>query len=92
MIYLLGRSGNQLEALDVIMTKLDKIDAAIAFCAEHDDIELWNRLIDLCVNKPKHITKLLATTGTFIDPLIVIKKVSIYERYKYAIFLDSDRH
>lgn len=78
MIYLLGRSGNRLEALDVIMTKLDKIDAAIAFCTEHeDDIELWNRLIDLCMNKPKHITKLLTTAGTFIDPLIVIKKVNI---------------
>lgn len=36
MVYLLGRSGNRLEALDVIMTKMDKIDAAIAFCTEHE--------------------------------------------------------
>lgn len=76
MVYLLGRSGNCIEALDVIMTKMDKIDAAIAFCIEHDhDIELWNRLVDLCMNKPKHIIKLLTTAGTYIDPLIVIKKV-----------------
>ncbi|KAI6191703.1 RING-type domain-containing protein [Aphelenchoides bicaudatus] len=76
MVYLLGRSGNRVEALDVIMTKMDKIEAAIAFCTDHeDDIELWNRLIDLCMNKPKHITKLLTTAGTYIDPLIVIKKI-----------------
>lgn len=78
MVYLLGRSGNRLEALDVIMTKMGQIDAAILFCTEHeDDIELWNRLVDLAMQKPQHITKLLTTAGPFIDPLIVIKKVCL---------------
>ncbi|CAD5234678.1 unnamed protein product [Bursaphelenchus xylophilus] len=77
-VFLLGRSGNRLEALDLIMKSSKDIQMAISFCSEHeDDIELWDRLIDLSLDNPQHITKILSTAGTFIDPLTVIEKMPI---------------
>lgn len=59
-----------------MLNQLDRIDKAIDFCTEHeDDIELWSRLIDLAMRKPEHITRLLSSAGTYIDPLEVIQKV-----------------
>ncbi|CAD5229223.1 unnamed protein product [Bursaphelenchus okinawaensis] len=77
-VYLLGRSGNRLEALDLIMKHNKEIDTAITFCSEHeDDIELWDRLIDLSITNPAHLTKLLSTAGIYVDPLTIINKVPL---------------
>ena len=60
---------------------MGRIEAAINFCMEHeDDVELWNRLIELAMRKPNHITRLLSSAGTYIDPLDVIQKVYIIKR------------
>lgn len=75
-VFLLGRSGNRLQALDMIMTETADLDAAILFCTEHeDDAELWDRLIQLAMSQPEHVRKLLNIAGNFIDPLSVIEKV-----------------
>lgn len=76
MVFLLGRCGNRLEALNLIMTETKKIEDAITFCSDHeDDLELWDRLIELSVTNPDHIAKVLAMAGTFVDPLNVIEKI-----------------
>lgn len=38
---------------------------AISFCQEHDDLDLWENLIDNCVEKPgnKHV---LITVNLFV--------------------------
>uniref|UniRef100_A0A183BY14 Vps39_2 domain-containing protein n=1 Tax=Globodera pallida TaxID=36090 RepID=A0A183BY14_GLOPA len=54
MVYLLGRSGNRLEALDLMVNKMYNIDMAIDFCAENGDTELWQRLIQFATNRPEH--------------------------------------
>uniref|UniRef100_A0A915D1U2 Vacuolar protein sorting-associated protein 41 homolog n=1 Tax=Ditylenchus dipsaci TaxID=166011 RepID=A0A915D1U2_9BILA len=41
-VYLLGRSGNRMEALDVIVQKLGRIEYAVDFCTDHSDKRLWN--------------------------------------------------
>jgi len=77
-IEILDRSGARLEALDMLINKLDRIDRAILFCTTHeDDVELWDRLIELSMTKPAHVSRLLATAGTFIDPLSVIRKIPL---------------
>jgi hypothetical protein len=47
-----GRIGNTKEALVLITQELNDIEQAIAFCKEHDDMELWEDLIQYSLNKP----------------------------------------
>jgi hypothetical protein len=47
-----GRIGNTKEALVLITQELCDIEQAIAFCKEHDDMELWEDLIRYSLNKP----------------------------------------
>jgi hypothetical protein len=49
---LAGRIGNTKEALVLITQELSDIEQAIAFCKEHDDMELWEDLIQYSLNKP----------------------------------------
>jgi hypothetical protein len=55
---------------------MGRIEKAIDFCTEHeDDVELWNRLIELAMRRSDHITRLLSSAGSYINPLEVIQKV-----------------
>ena len=45
-IYLLARSGNTKQALNLILLELHDIFKAVDFCKEQDDMELWTQLID----------------------------------------------
>uniref|UniRef100_A0A915PHB8 RING-type domain-containing protein n=1 Tax=Setaria digitata TaxID=48799 RepID=A0A915PHB8_9BILA len=75
MVYLLGRSGNRIKALDLLVNKLGRIDSAVDFCRENDDCDLWNSLVDAAVRKPDHITELLNTAGKYVNPLNIIEKI-----------------
>ncbi|XP_030754784.1 vacuolar protein sorting-associated protein 41 homolog [Sitophilus oryzae] len=75
MVYLLDRRGNLKEALDLIMNQLKDMQYAISFCREHDDQDLWNDLINYCINKPEYITFLLQSIGSYIDPTALILKI-----------------
>uniref|UniRef100_A0A0R3RXB1 RING-type domain-containing protein n=1 Tax=Elaeophora elaphi TaxID=1147741 RepID=A0A0R3RXB1_9BILA len=75
MVYLLGRSGNRMKALDLLVNKLGRIDSAIDFCRENDDSDLWNSLVDAAVKRPNHITELLNTAGKYVNPLNIIEKI-----------------
>ncbi|KAK6027746.1 hypothetical protein OSTOST_06220 [Ostertagia ostertagi] len=55
MILLLGKSGNHVDALDLMVRKYNQLDKAVEYCqvsvngtisAEHDDPDLWTRLIE----------------------------------------------
>lgn len=59
MVYLHGRMGNTTEALSIIINKLKDIQVAIDFCKEHDDMDLWNDLINQSLDQPEIMTKLL---------------------------------
>lgn len=75
LVFLLGRSGNRLAALETIIEQMERIDLGIEFCAEHADPDLWQRLIELAMKKPEHVSKILTVAGTFVDPLLVIEKI-----------------
>lgn len=59
MVYLNGHMGNTIDALSIIITKLNDIQMAIDFCKEHDDMDLWNELINQSLDRPEIMTKLL---------------------------------
>ena len=76
MVYLLDRMGNTKEALEIILRKIKNIRMAIDFCSEHDDIELWEYLINESIEKPEIITLLMDGLSTYsLDPLIIINRL-----------------
>ncbi|KAL1502552.1 hypothetical protein ABEB36_007677 [Hypothenemus hampei] len=75
MVFLLGRIGDTKEALDLIINELKDMQYAISFCHEHDDPDLWDDLIDHCIDKPDFVTFLLQSIGSYIDPTALIMKI-----------------
>ncbi|XP_015111621.1 vacuolar protein sorting-associated protein 41 homolog [Diachasma alloeum] len=75
MVYLLGRIGNTSEALALMTRELGDMEAAIEFCQEHDDEELWNDLINYSLNKSENITFLLQKIGTYVDPRLMVQRI-----------------
>ncbi|GMR33070.1 hypothetical protein PMAYCL1PPCAC_03265 [Pristionchus mayeri] len=74
-IFLLGKSGNRIEALNLIISQFNRIDLAISFCQEHDDRDLWTYLVDEIVKRPQHMKQLLSTAGPSLDPLFVVQRM-----------------
>ncbi|VDM57001.1 unnamed protein product [Angiostrongylus costaricensis] len=75
MILLLGKSGNHVDALDLMVKKYNQLDKAIEYCKEHDDTDLWERLIDEVIKTPDHVAHLLNRAGSSVDPLRVIQMI-----------------
>lgn len=74
-IHLLDRMGNSIESLQLILEEEQDILWAIRLCKEHDDADLWNRLIEYALDKPEYIRELLNNIGTHIDPLMIIQRI-----------------
>ena len=45
--------GNTKQALRLITEELKDVEQAIIFAKEHDDVELWQDLIDYSMDKPR---------------------------------------
>lgn len=50
---------------------------AIEFCREHDDLDLWNKMINESVDSPEVLTKLLDGIAGFINPVLLIDKIKV---------------
>lgn len=50
---------------------------AIEFCREHDDLDLWNKLINESVDNPETMAKLLDGIAGFINPELLIDKIKV---------------
>ncbi|GMT03510.1 hypothetical protein PENTCL1PPCAC_25684, partial [Pristionchus entomophagus] len=74
-IFLLGKSGNRIEALNLMISHHNRIDLAISFCQEHEDKDLWSYLVDEIVKRPQHMKLLLSTAGPSLDPLFVVQRM-----------------
>ena len=72
--------GNARFALELITIELSDIHKAVDFCKKHDDVDLWNDLIDYSLDKPYFINVLLHNIGTHVDPIILIKKIQCGQR------------
>ncbi|WKY13384.1 hypothetical protein Q1695_004307 [Nippostrongylus brasiliensis] len=75
MILLLGKSGNHMDALDLMLKKYNQIDKAVVYCQEHDDPDLWAHLIEELIKTPAHVAQLLNHSGSSFDPLRVIQQI-----------------
>ncbi|KAK7109649.1 hypothetical protein V1264_013653 [Littorina saxatilis] len=74
-VFLLGRMGNLIQALKMIMEGLGDVNHAIEFCKEQNDEELWENLITYSMDKPNFITALLHNVGADIDPIKIISRI-----------------
>eukprot|EP00094_Tigriopus_californicus_P000945 TCALIF_00915-PA protein Name:"Similar to VPS41 Vacuolar protein sorting-associated protein 41 homolog (Homo sapiens)" AED:0.03 eAED:0.03 QI:173/0.5/0.66/1/1/1/3/0/890 len=74
-IFILARMGNTRQALQLITRELADIHKAVAFCKEHDDVDLWKDLIEFSLDKPYFVNVLLHNIGTHVDPRILIQRI-----------------
>lgn len=44
--------GNTKEALAILTNQLDNIEEAVEFCIKHDDMDLWQDIINYSCDKP----------------------------------------
>lgn len=77
MVYLHERSGATMDALEIIITKLNDIQMAIDFCKKIDDKDLWTNLINKSIKQPEIMTKLLNGIAGFINPEILVNKIQL---------------
>lgn len=76
VVFILGRMGNTHEALRLIINQMNNIEAAIEFCKEHGDSDLWAELMDISVCKPQLLSTLLREVSTYAtDPIGLISRI-----------------
>lgn len=73
LVYLLGRVGQTQKALGLLLDKLNAVEQAVEFAAQHDDSELWNTLIMHSTGKPELVVRLLRCPQ--VSPVQVLLKV-----------------
>ncbi|KAM1040502.1 hypothetical protein TB2_029341 [Malus domestica] len=74
-VFILGRMGNAKQALAVIINKLGDIEEAVEFVNMQHDDELWEELIQQCLDKPEMVGVLLEHTVGNLDPLYIVNMV-----------------
>lgn len=74
-VFLLGRMGNNLKALKLIIERLGDVKLAIDFAEEQRDDDLWEALITHSETRPDFIRALLEHGGTEIKPVQLIERI-----------------
>jgi len=75
MVFILGRMGNNKQALHLIIDKIKDIKQAIEFAKQQNDVDLWEDLIANSINNAEFISGLLENIGTHVDPIKLIQKI-----------------
>ena len=75
MVFLLGRMGNNKQALTLIIERLGDVERAIDFAKEQNDDDLWEDLLRYSETRPAFIRGLLENVGAEIDPIRLIRRI-----------------
>ncbi|KAI1791727.1 vacuolar assembling protein VPS41 [Ganoderma leucocontextum] len=75
MVFLLGRMGNNKQALHLIIERLGDVNRAIDFAKEQHDDDLWEDLLRYSETRPAFIRGLLENVGAEIDPIRLIRRI-----------------
>lgn len=77
MVFLLGRTGDTLRALGILVDRLKDWEAALSFVEEHQDPRLWRELVVSSLGYPEFVAGLLDHVGTtqFVDAGFLIEKL-----------------
>lgn len=74
-VFLLGRMGDNLKALKLIIERLGDVKLAIDFAEEQRDDDLWEALIAHSETRPDFIRALLEHGGSEIKPVRLIRRI-----------------
>lgn len=74
LVYLLGKVGQELKAMYLIIDKLDDPELGIEFAQSHQDKKLWDIFLSQGITKPNFIKAMLQYTGTLFD-VDVLKQI-----------------
>ncbi|KLT39187.1 vacuolar protein sorting-associated protein 41 [Cutaneotrichosporon oleaginosum] len=74
-VFLLGRMGDNLKALKLIIERLGDVQLAIDFAEEQRDDDLWEALITHSKTRPDFIRALLEHGGSEIKPVRLIQRI-----------------
>ncbi|WVQ84653.1 hypothetical protein IAT38_006808 [Cryptococcus sp. DSM 104549] len=75
MVFLLGRMGNNKQALMLIIERLGDVQGAIDFAKEQADEDLWEDLLQYSETRPAFIRALLEHVGAEINPIRLISRI-----------------
>lgn len=75
MVFLLGRMGNNKQALTLIIERLGDVHRAIEFAKEQGDDDLWEDLLLYSETRPAFIRGLLENVGPEISPIRLIRRI-----------------
>ncbi|KAF5322517.1 hypothetical protein D9619_000186 [Psilocybe cf. subviscida] len=75
MVFLLGRMGNNRDALTLIIERLGDVHRAIEFAKEQSDDDLWEDLLKYSETRPTFIRVLLENVGVEISPIRLIRRI-----------------
>ncbi|KAH8118877.1 vacuolar assembling protein VPS41 [Phellopilus nigrolimitatus] len=82
MVFLLGRMGNNKQALTLIIERLGDVNRVrshsqppIDFAKEQNDDDLWEDLLRYSETRPAFIRGLLENVGAEIDPIRLIRRI-----------------
>jgi vacuolar protein sorting-associated protein 41 len=76
-VFLLARLGNVSEALLLLLRRMRDVKAAVDFCLEHQDGQLWDTLINSCFDDAALIPPLLDCIGVHPQPLRVVSRIPL---------------
>ncbi|RXW18809.1 hypothetical protein EST38_g7044 [Candolleomyces aberdarensis] len=75
MVFLLGRMGNNKQALTLIIERLGDVHRAIEFAKSQNDDDLWEDLLRYSETRPTFIRGLLENVGVEISPIRLIRRI-----------------
>ncbi|KAJ7062940.1 vacuolar assembling protein VPS41 [Mycena amicta] len=75
LVFLLGRMGNNKQALTLIIERLGDVHRAIDFAKEQNDDDLWEDLLRYSETRPTFIRGLLENVGPEISPIRLIRRI-----------------
>lgn len=75
LVYILGKVGQNKQALKLVIEKLQDPEQAIDFAKAQKDAELWDDLIDYCLERPEFIRVLLKRASGSVDPIQVLNRI-----------------
>lgn len=75
MVFLLGRMGNNKQALTLIIERLGDVHRAIDFAKQQNDDDLWEDLLRYSETRPTFIRGLLENVGVEISPIRLIRRI-----------------
>ncbi|KAI5958800.1 VPS41 [Candida theae] len=80
LIYLLGKIGENKQALNLVINKLGDPQMAIEFAKRLNDKDTWSSLIDQSLDKPNFLKILIEqsdeSTNPFYDPVSILTKIT----------------